>query len=76
MTEAAYSIVDINDGKVKMLQDPRAKYFNPLKEISLGSMATSHICDENVADETPHTEFRLPSSVEYLIGHNIDFNMS
>jgi len=75
MTEAAYSIVEINDGKVKVLQDPRAKRFNPLKEISLGSMATSHICEGDIANETPHTEFRLPSSVEYLVGHNIDFDM-
>ena len=76
MTEAAYSIVKINDGKVAVLQAPRAKRFNPLKEISLGSMAISHICDEDVADEPPHTAFKLPSSVEYLIGHNIDFDMA
>ena len=39
-------------------------------------MAVSHICDEDVADEPPHTDFRLPNSVEYLIGHNIDFDMT
>jgi exodeoxyribonuclease X len=76
MTEAAYSIVGISNGKVTILQDPRARRFNPLKEISLGSMAISHICDEDVADEPPHTDFRLPNSVEYLIGHNIDFDMA
>ena len=76
MTEAAYSIVDIINGKVNVLQASRAKRFNPLKEISLGSMAISHICDEDVADEPPHTDFRLPSSVEYLIGHNINFDMA
>ncbi|MBP2280674.1 exodeoxyribonuclease X [Psychrobacter sp. PL19] len=75
MTEAAYSIVAINGGKVAVLQDPRAKRFNPLKEITLGSMATSHICDENIADAPPHTDFKLPSSVEYLVGHNIDFDV-
>ena len=75
MTEAAYSIVDIIDGKVIVLQEPRSKRFNPMKEISLGSMATSHICDEDVANETPHTEFKLSSSVDYLIGHNIDYDM-
>ncbi|WP_019672015.1 3'-5' exonuclease [Psychrobacter lutiphocae] len=76
MTEAAYSIVDINnEGKVVVLQQPRSKRFNPLKPISLGAMATSHICDEDVAHEPPHTDFRLPSKVEYLIGHNIDYDM-
>ena len=39
MTEAAYSIVDIINGKVTVLQAPRSKRFNPLKEISLVSMA-------------------------------------
>ena len=33
MTEAAYSIVEINDSKVFVLQAPRAKRFNPLKEM-------------------------------------------
>tara|TARA_R110002049_G_scaffold69998_2_gene181096 strand:+ start:4742 stop:5320 length:579 start_codon:yes stop_codon:yes gene_type:complete len=47
-----------------------------LKEVSLGSMAISHICDDDVADEPPHTDFRLPNNVEYLIGHNIDFDMA
>ncbi|WP_379544526.1 hypothetical protein [Psychrobacter sp. R86515] len=76
MTEAAYSIVDIINGKVTVLQAPRAKRFNPLKDISLGSMAISHICDEDLTNEPPHTDFRLPNSVEYLIGHNIDFDMA
>ncbi|WP_296404389.1 3'-5' exonuclease [Psychrobacter sp.] len=75
MTEAAYSIIDIVNGQVQVLQAPRDKRFNPLKPISLGSMATSHICDEDVAHETPHTDFKLPSNVLYLIGHNIDFDM-
>ena len=76
MTEAAYSIVDIIDVKVTVLQGPIAKHFNPLKEISLGSMAISHICNEDVAGEPPHTDFILPNSVYYLIGHNIDFDMT
>ena len=76
MTEAAYSIFDIIDGKVTVLQEPRAKRFNSLKEISLGSMEISHICNEDVAGEPPHTDFRLPNSVDYLIGHNIDFDMT
>ena len=76
MTEAAYSIVEINNGKIDVIQDPRSNRFNPLKDISLGSMAISHICDEDVANELPHTDFRLLSNVEYLIGHNIDFDMT
>ena len=39
-------------------------------------MAISHICNEDVAGEPPHTDFRLSNSVDYLIGHNIDFDMT
>jgi exodeoxyribonuclease X len=31
---------------------------------------------EDVVDEPPDTDFRLPDSVEHLIGHNIDFDMA
>lgn len=30
---------------------------------------------EDVVDEPLHTDFRLPDSIEHLIGHNIDFDM-
>ena len=29
-----------------------------------------------MAGEPPHTDFRLPNSVDYLIGHNIDFDIT
>ena len=68
MTEAAYSIVYIVNSKVTVLQALRAKRFNPLKEISLGSMAISHICDEDVANETPHTI--LKKATAYFAKHS------
>lgn len=76
LTEVAYCIIDIaDDGNVILKQEPRSKRYNPLKPISLGAMATSYICDEDVENEPPHTDFRLPASVEYIVGHNIDFDM-
>lgn len=76
MTELAYSIIDIGDSKVFVMQEPRSKRYNPCKPIELGSMATSHITDEDVANEPPHTDFRLPESVQYLIGHNVDYDIA
>lgn len=48
--------------------------FNPLKPMSLGAMAVTGICDEDLQDCPPHTDFKLPADTVYLIGHNIDFD--
>lgn len=49
--------------------------FKPSKPISLGAMATHHIIDEDLVD-APRWPGRWspPEGVEYLIGHNIDFD--
>lgn len=49
------------------------KIFNPQKPIEFGAMATHHITNEYVQGLDPYTAFELPN-VEYLIGHNIDFD--
>lgn len=62
--------------------DPRAittdvgfcQRYNPGKPIALGAMATHHIMDEDLADCPPASDFALPPSTQYLIGHNIDFD--
>lgn len=48
--------------------------YKPGKPIELGALATSHILDEELADCPDHTEFALPAEVEYLIGHNVDYD--
>ncbi|MBL6686045.1 MAG: DUF3820 family protein [Methylophilaceae bacterium] len=48
--------------------------YNPEKPIELGALATHHIYDEELKDCPLHSEFSIPSSVEYIIGHNIDYD--
>jgi len=48
--------------------------YRPSKPISLGALATHHIMDEDLVNCEPCTSFRLPDGVEYLIGHNVDFD--
>lgn len=48
--------------------------YKPSKPISYGAMATHHIIDEDLADCPPASNFALPSNVEYLVGHNVDFD--
>lgn len=48
--------------------------YKPGKPIELGALATSHILDEELVDCAPHTDFQLPPELEYLIGHNVDYD--
>jgi exodeoxyribonuclease X len=48
--------------------------FQPSKAIELGALATHHILDEELVGLRPSAEFKLPNGVEYLVGHNIDFD--
>lgn len=48
--------------------------YKPGKPIELGALATSHILDEELVDCPPHDTFKLPADVEYLIGHNVDYD--
>lgn len=48
--------------------------FNPGRRIMAGAMATHHIIEADVADALPFALFRFPPGVEYLVGHNVDFD--
>jgi exodeoxyribonuclease X len=49
--------------------------FNPGKPISLGALATHHIADEDLVDCRPANAFVLPQGTQYVIGHNVDYDM-
>jgi exodeoxyribonuclease X len=48
--------------------------YNPDCKIVAGAMAVHHITDADVADMPLHTTATLPSGIEYVIGHNIDYD--
>lgn len=48
--------------------------YQPSKEIEFGAMATHNIIPEDLTDCPPSSEFILPDGVEYLIGHNVDYD--
>lgn len=39
-------------------------------------MAISHINDKDIENEPLHTDFIMPISFEYLISHNINFDIA
>ncbi len=48
--------------------------YRPTQRITMGALAVHHIYDEDLADCAPHTDFRLPADVRYIIGHNVDYD--
>lgn len=50
------------------------KRYRPSKPIAFGAMATHHILEEDLEECEPHTSYALPADVQYIIGHNIDFD--
>lgn len=51
------------------------EYFSCPEPIELGAMATHHILESDIADKPSYVVFRLPENTEYLIGHNIDYDI-
>lgn len=56
------------------VKDDFNKRFKPSKPISLSAMAVHHIMDEDLENNDPSSSFSLPSDIDYLIGHNVDFD--
>ncbi len=48
--------------------------YNPGKPIEIGAMAIHHILDADLADCPPADTFRMPDGVDFLVGHNIDYD--
>lgn len=74
LIEAAW--VELESLKPFTVTNSFVQRYNPGKPISLGALATHHIMDEELVDCPPAASFALPSDVDYLIGHNVDFDWS
>ena len=48
--------------------------YNPNRPIDLGAKATHHILESELVDCPASESFELPKFVQYLIGHNIDYD--
>lgn len=48
--------------------------YKPARALSLGAMAVHHILPSELEGCPPPSEFSLPEGVEYIVGHNIDFD--
>jgi exodeoxyribonuclease X len=72
LIEAAW--VELESIKPFTVTNPFEQRYNPGKPITLGALATHHIMDEELVDCPPAADFILPRDLDYLIGHNVDFD--
>lgn len=51
------------------------EYFTCPHAISYGAMAVHHILESDIAGKPSYETFRLPAGVQYIIGHNVDYDI-
>ncbi|MFW1952031.1 putative quorum-sensing-regulated virulence factor [Acinetobacter beijerinckii] len=51
------------------------EYFSCPEPISYGAMAVHHILESDIAGKPSYETFRLPEGIEYIIGHNVDYDI-
>ena len=51
------------------------EYFSCPQPISYGAMAVHHILESDIAGKPSYETFRLPEGIQYIIGHNVDYDI-
>jgi len=76
--EAAWMNVKLQDNRLSSdFQYYGSQRYKPSEPINLVAMAVHNIVDEDLEDCPPSSKFQFPAGaeVEYLIGHNIDYDI-
>lgn len=76
--EIAYTPCDIEKSVLQVDESKNYDQFFSIgdKKITLGSMAVHHILDSDIQDKPLYTNFELPEGVEYIVGHNISYDIT
>lgn len=51
------------------------EYFSCPEPISFGAMAVHHILESDLINKPSYETFRLPEGIQYIIGHNVDYDI-
>lgn len=76
--EIAYMPYSFIDGKPKAsTSEIYDEYFSIPDDIKIswGAMAMHHILEQDIKDKPSYLQFKLPDAVEYIIGHNVDYDI-
>lgn len=75
--EIAYAPIEIENAKLSL---DKSQLFDQLYQvgqpISYAAMAVHHILESDLVDQPQYTEFQLPPSTVYIIGHNVDYDIA
>ena len=75
--EIAYAPCSFEQGVLVINQgDVFDEYFSCPEPIALGALATHHILEADIAEKPSFDTFKMPQDVQYLIGHNIDYDIT
>ena len=74
--EIAYAPCSFEQGVLVINQgEVFDEYFSCPEPIALGALATHHILEADIAEKPSFDTFKMPQGVQYLIGHNIDYDI-
>lgn len=74
--EIAYAPCSFEQGVLVINQgEVFDEYFSCPEPIALGALATHHILETDIAEKPSFDTFNMPQGVQYLIGHNIDYDI-
>ncbi|RKG34855.1 3'-5' exonuclease [Acinetobacter guerrae] len=75
--EIAYAPIEVRAGKLSL---DKSQLFDQLYQvnqpISYAAMAVHHILESDLVNQPLYTSFELPADTTYIIGHNVDYDMS
>ena len=74
--EIAYAPCSFEQGVLVVNQgEVFDEYFSCPEPIALGALATHHILEADIAEKPSFDTFKMPPDVQYLIGHNIEYDI-
>lgn len=75
--EIAYAPVDIVQGTLVLdTEQIFDQYYQVGEKITYGSMAVHHILESDLINQPDYRSFKLPTETQYIIGHNIEYDMN
>lgn len=73
--EIAYVPFELTEGTARTYPDQAFEQrYSVGQPIAYGAMAVHHILESDIADQPSYKTFMLPDHVQYIIGHNIDYD--